>query len=260
MHLKFVFGGVEHSVNTIMKFIKDGNTNFWSEPFFHFSPDIEKDRFYSMSDDEKHQFLTGYFSALYEKNKSLLREKLLKYNSYWLKYEAQIVTALQEAFGINLDNVFNDLVCYTSFCPICPRYLDRNCFNNFYLESERGALGTALHEIIHFVWFYVWHENFRDDYIEYETPHLKWILSEMVVEPIMRDDRLGRINPYYADKSCVYFYFYTMKIDGKSILDTLYKMLKSMPMCDFMKAGYKYCVEHEAEIRKHIEDSENTFR
>ena len=44
MRLKFVFGGVEHSVNTIMEFIKDGNTNFWNEPFFHFYPDIEKDR------------------------------------------------------------------------------------------------------------------------------------------------------------------------------------------------------------------------
>ena len=67
MRLKFVFGGVEHSVNTIMEFIKDGNTNFWNEPFFHFYPDIEKDRFFSMSDDEKHKFLTNYFSALYKK-------------------------------------------------------------------------------------------------------------------------------------------------------------------------------------------------
>ena len=56
MRLKFVFGGVEHSVNTIMEFIKDGNTNFWNEPFFHFYPDIEKDRFFSMSDDENINF------------------------------------------------------------------------------------------------------------------------------------------------------------------------------------------------------------
>lgn len=260
MRLKFVFGGVKHGVNTIMQFTNSCNTSFWREPFFYFYPDFERKQFNLMSDKEKYKFLIGYFSAFYEKNKSILEEKLLKYNSYWQKYQSQITMALQEVFSVDLSGVFNDLVCYTSFSPICPRYLDRNSFDNFYLESEKGALGTALHEIIHFIWFYVWHQNFGDAYSEYETPHLKWILSEMVVEPIMRDDRLGGINPYYADKSCVYSYFYTMKIDGKDILDTLYEMLKSMPMRDFMESSYKYCVEHEAEIRKHIEESENAFK
>lgn len=260
MHLKFVFGGVKHSVDTIMQFAKSCNTNFWREPFFHFYPDIERKKFDAMPDNKKYKYLTDYFSVFCDKNKTLLKEKLLKYNSYWQIYEPQVVTALQEAFGVDLSAVFNDLVCRTSFCPICPRYLDRNSFDNFYLESEKGALGTALHEIIHFIWFYVWHQNFGDNYAEYEAPHLKWILSEMAVEPIMRDDRLGGINPYYSDKSCVYLYFYTMKIDGECILDTLYKMFKSMPMHDFMESGYKYCLRHEAEIRKHIKESENAFK
>ena len=69
----------------------------------------------------------------------------------------------------------------------------------------------------------------------------------------MRDDRLGPINPYYTHQSCVYPYFYTMQIEGKPILDVLYEMLSSMPMPKFMEKSYQLCVEHETEIRRHIE-------
>ncbi len=78
----------------------------------------------------------------------------------------------------------------------------------------------------------------------------------MVVEPIMRDERLGKINPYYMDKSCVYSYFYTMEIDGKLILDTLYEMLCSMSIEEFMEKSYRYCMEHEMEIRRQMQEGE----
>ena len=46
------------------------------------------------------------------------------------------------------------------------------------MNSEKGAIGSAIHEIIHFVWFYVWNQTFADSYEEYETLSLKWILSD----------------------------------------------------------------------------------
>lgn len=136
--------------------------------------------------------------------------------------------------------------------------MESHSFDIFYLNSERGALGLAIHEIIHFVWFYVWNQLFEDSYEEYEIPSLKWILSEMVVEPIMSDERLCSINPYFPREhgGCVYPYFYTMKIEGKPILDTLTDMYHSMTIAEFMKAGYEYCVTHEKEIRQHINEAE----
>lgn len=259
MRLRFVFGGVEYSAETILEFTKEEMTDFWREPFFHFYADVDKDRYNKMSNEDRYIFLMDYFSAFYAKNQSLVEDKLSNYNSYWKDYEPQIVTALQDTFGVDLTDMFNDLVCHTTFCPICPRHLDKNTFDNFYLESEKGALGTAIHEMIHFVWFYVWQQHFGDNPADYETPHLKWILSEMVVEPIMRDNRLGAINPYYTHKSCVYPYFYAMEIEGKPILDTLYEMLVSMPIQKFMEASYQYCIAHEAEIRRQILDSENAL-
>lgn len=212
MKLKFEFGGTEYSAASVLEFTKAEQTEFWRELFFYFYPDVDKELYNKLSNDERLRFLNDYFSSLYLKNESIIADKLYKYNNYWQNYENQITEALQDIFGIDLSDKFNDLVCRTTFNPISPRYLDERAFDNFWLESEKGALGIAIHEIIHFVWFYVWQKHFGDDPIEYETPHLKWILSEMVVEPIMRDERLGSINPYYTDRQCVYPYFYTMSI------------------------------------------------
>lgn len=256
MKLRFAFGGVECSAESILEFTKKEMPAFWREPFFHFYPDVDKEAYDKMSNEDRSKFLNQYFSAFYAEKQSLIEEKLHSYNTYWKCHEPQVVAALEDAFGLDLTDLFNETVCYMTFNPICPRYLDKGIFYNFYLESERGALGTALHELIHFVWFYVWHQHFGDSPEEYETPHLKWILSEMVVEPIMRDERLCAINPYFADKSCVYPYFYTMEIEGKPILETLYQMFSSMPIQQFMEESYRYCQEHEAEIRKHIKDNE----
>lgn len=73
----------------------------------------------------------------------------------------------------------------------------------------------------------------------------------MVVEPIMRDPRLSSINPYFKT-GCVYDYFYTMKIEGKPILDTMNTKYNTLPITTFMEEGYDYCRTHEKEIRMQI--------
>ena len=103
---------------------------------------------------------------------------------------------------------------------------------------------------------------FGDDYDEYERPSLKWILSEMVVESIMKDERLSSINPYFPRENggCVYPYFFDMTVGGEPILDTLDAMYRSRNIEDFMLNSYAYCQEHEAEIREHILKAEGVSR
>ena len=95
---------------------------------------------------------------------------------------------------------------------------------------------------------------FGDSYDEYERPSLKWILSEMVVESVMKDERLCSINPYFPRENggCIYPYFFDMAVAGKPILDTLETMYRNQSIEDFMKNSYAYCQEHETEIREHI--------
>ena len=56
----------------------------------------------------------------------------------------------------------------------------------------------------------------------------------MVVDPIMRsDDRLSRINPYFDD-GCAYKVFYSMTVNGKPILETLYEMYTNLTEVVYM--------------------------
>ena len=99
---------------------------------------------------------------------------------------------------------------------------------------------------------------FGDSYDEYERSSLKWILSEMVVESVMRDTRLSSINPYFPRENggCVYPYFFDLMADGKPILDALDAMYRSQKIEAFMLSSYAYCQKHEAEIREHIRKPE----
>lgn len=256
MNLIYEYSGIMRSIDSIMAFTGEEQTDFWSEPFFYFFPDIDKKRFKTLTNEQRKQYLIDYFLRFEKENKEIIAEKIYKYNERWETYQSQIVDALQEAFGVDLMELFNDMRGYITFNPVCPRYLENNTFDVFYLNSEKGALGLSIHEIIHFVWFHVWNNYFHDSYDEYELPHLKWILSEMVVEPIMRDERLRAINPYFDGGGCVYPYFYTLKIENRPILDILYEMYQSMNMVEFMKKSYELCLKYEALIREHIDTNE----
>lgn len=255
MKLLYTNDNISYSVNTILEFTNDTQTRYWSDCIFNFYPDIDKENFNTLNKDEKMNFLTQYFTEFKDKNNLLFSEKLDTYNEHWLENSEQVINALEDAFQIKLTNLFNDMVGIISFCPICPRYISERRFDVFYQNSKYGALANTLHEIIHFVWFHVWNEKFKDNPSEYETPHLKWILSEMVVDCIMQDSRLKTLHPHF-DKGCVYSYFYTLRIDGRNILETLNQMYTTMDIGKFMEESYAYCILHEKTIRNHIEKNE----
>lgn len=258
MELVYEYNGFLRSVESIMTFTKPGETSFWSDVVFHFF-DLDKEKYNQMGEEERRIYLTDYFGEFEANNRMILEDKVKKYNEKWKICKPQIVAALEDAFEVDLTDQFNSMKAFVTFNPVSPRYLENNSFDIFYLNSEKGAIGVSIHEIIHFVWFYVWNQYFYDNIEEYERPHLKWILSEMVVEPIMRDERLRTINPYFDENAggCVYPYFYTLKIEGESILEILNNMYTSMSMRAFMEASYQFCIVHEAEIRRHIEENEN---
>ena len=258
MDVKFIKPDVNYMVQSIMNFQTEEETDFWTEPLYHFYPMLNKEYAQSLSFVERKKYIETVVRKNYMELEETLNQKQRVYKKHWQQHKSQIVGALSEAFEIDCEPLFNDMECYISMNPISPRFLQEKYFEVFYLNSERGALGTAIHEIIHMVWFYVWNQMFEDNYEEYARPSLKWILSEMVVEPIMRDERLSSINPYFPRENggCVYSYFYDMIVEGQPMLEILNKMYRSQSIKDFMKNSYRYCLEHEDAIRKHIEESE----
>lgn len=261
MRVNFKNPGFEHSIDSIMLFQEEGMTPFWTDALYYFYPEINKAKIDSLPAEEKKEHLIKELKNVWNTLKEELDNKVVLYNEHFEKYHEQIEDALSEAFEIDTRAIFNDLVGNICLNPVGPRFLEERYFDIFHKNSERGALGISIHEIIHFIWFYVWNNHFKDSYSEYDTPSLKWILSEMVVESIMSDERLASINPYYPREngSCVYPYFIDMIIQSEPILDTLMQMYKENSITDYMEKAYQYVLDNEEAIRKHIAENEKEF-
>ncbi|MBQ2794874.1 MAG: hypothetical protein IJF04_02505 [Oscillospiraceae bacterium] len=261
MNITYKNPGYEYSIESIMLFQTDEQTPFWSDSVLYFYPQIDKTELEKRNFEEKKEYIYKVLEEVYGNIKDELESKIIRYNEHFQNYRSQIEDALSEAFELDSGLLFNDLTGNITMNPVCPRFLQEKYFDVFYLNSERGALGLSIHEVIHYFWFYVWNKHFGDSYEEYETPSLKWILSEMVVEAIMSDERLSLINPYFPreDGGCVYPYFFDMIINGKPVLDKISELYKNNSITDFMEASYAYCLENENEIRNHIEEAEKEF-
>ena len=257
MNVTFVNPGVDYMISRIMEFQAEGESAFWSDPLFHFFPKLDKAHADSLPFSKRREYIEHTLRAIYTEIEETINKKVFMYSQYWDVCKLQISAALSDAFGVDCSSLFNDLQCNVTMNPIEPRFLKEHRFDVFYLNSERGAIGESIHEIIHFIWFYVWNQLFGDDYDEYERPSLKWILSEMVVESVMKEERLSSINPYFPRENggCIYPCFFDMKVDNVLILDTLDTMYKSQSIENFMRNSFAYCKEHETEIREHMKSN-----
>lgn len=260
MNVQFVNLDLSYSIDSILLFQADDTAPFWCEPILYFYPRIDAQKFRRMDINERKEYLSGIFTEIYNELEPELNYKVVLYNDYFAICRRQIEDALSEAFEIDTRNLFNDITGCITLNPVCPRFLNEHRFDIFYMNSERGAVGITIHELIHFIWFYVWNRHFSDCYDEYERPSMKWILSEMVVESMMRDERLSTINPYFPRENggCVYPYFQNMTIDGVPVLNTIESLYRTNRMTDFMEAAYGYCLEHENAIRTHIAHDEKS--
>ena len=259
MNVTFRNAGFDYSVESILLFQTEETASYWSDSLRYFYPEINQN-IQAWKEREKEDYLRTSLRKIWDRVLPEIEAKECRYHEHFQKYRNQIEDALSDAFELDSRTMFNELLANITLNPICPRFLREEKFDLFYMNSERGALGITLHEVIHYFWFFVWNRHFQDSYDEYETPSLQWILSEMVVESIMSDKRLSTINPYYPreEGACVYRYFLDMKIEGKLILDTLMELHENHSITAYMEAAYDYCKRHEAEIRQHIRQSENS--
>lgn len=252
MKLLYKDPGYKYSVESISEFIKQDE--FWSEPIFHFFPELLKFKgSFDKSSDNKDivKEISGTVFELYRSREKEIQSKVISYQENWNRYERLINERFSSIFQFDTSDIFNDLVCNITLDPISPRYLREHVFDVFYMNSDEGSMGSALHEIVHYLWFYLWNKKYKDSYEQYEAPSLIWILSEAVVEQILSDEEFNKINPYHESGNA-YPYFYNMIVTGRLLYDYLNEIYKNNSMDKFMDESYQFIVENEKEIRSQM--------
>ncbi|MBB6696626.1 hypothetical protein [Clostridium algidicarnis] len=244
MKVKFEVADFSYIMNSIKEFLLYEPETFL-DMITYFYKDIDESVFISLDKTDQVEYIEKRLLDNYNSNELVLLEKKNSYQKCWDFYEEEIQQGFEEVFDIDLKDKFNNMVAYISLNPVMPRYLETNTFDIFYINSDKEAVGCALHEITHFIWFNIWQSYFHDNPEEYETPHLKWILSEMAIDPILNEKRLAYLNPY---EQKAYDCFYSIEIDGKPAMDCLREIYENNSILDFMKKGYEFCLVHRDKI------------
>lgn len=233
---------------------EDGQTPYWRDWLYRVYPSLDKEKILSLPWLEREKFLKKELSQIYHQILPQLEKQAKHWNQIFESYQDQLTKAYSLAFEVNAKNILNDMFACPNLNPVSPRYLDQHSFFLFYRMDDDVMMRTTLHEIMHFFWFYKWQEYFHDSPKEYDTPHLKWVYSEMVTDTFARFSSLQK---FYKNYPAAYDYFYTLKIDGENILDYLGKIYQSDGIRGLFQTGFDFIKMHENQIRQHIQKSEN---
>ena len=117
MEVTFVNPGVDYMIQGIMEFQTEDESAFWSEPLYHFYPQLDKAYATSLPFAERKSYIERTMQTVYDELEGTINEKVALYARHWNTCKAQITAALSDAFDVDCERLFNDLLCNLSMNP-----------------------------------------------------------------------------------------------------------------------------------------------
>lgn len=235
---------------------KDGTPIWWQKKLFQAYPDLDYEYALSLPESNRFEYISEQMKIQAEKRKSVVDNSIKIFSDKWSEISDKLNDVYSNAFDNDCNNILNDMVANVGLNPICPRDIQNHSFDIYHYFDSQYAITTALHEITHFVWFYFWQKHFQDNSTEYDFPNIKWLLSEIVVETIIRNSEINNLikQPQYI----AYSYFYDMTINGELLFDIMKKMyLNRTDIYDFMEKSFNWIKNNESELREKIAIAES---
>ena len=255
MQLTWKQKAIEDDLEFILFLQQDNKPDWWSKRLFEAFPTLNYEYTRKLPESERLKYIRKEMKKLAVLHSDDIQNSIKMFQTNWTPVEKKLNQAYSSTFGVDCTKILNDMVGFVGLDPVCPRNVQEHTFDVFYRFDPEYAVSTALHEITHFVWFCIWHEHFKDNPDEYDSPNLKWVLSEIVVETIIRNSEIG--NLIKQPKYIAYSYFYDMTINGNLLFDTMKKLyFERKDIYDFMEKAYNFIQQNEPELRKKIDKAE----
>jgi len=248
----------EKDIDFILFHQKDGTPVWWHKKLFEVYPDLDYDYCWNsgIAEEERFNYITEQMKIQAQKRSDDIAKSIYMFEKAWENVSDKLNNAYSNAFDNDCSDILNDMVAEISLNPICPRDIETHTFDICHYFDPQYAITTALHEITHFAWFYFWNKHFNDNPSEYDFPNIKWLLSEIVVETIIRNSDINDL--IEQPKYIAYSYFYDMTIKDELIFDTMKKFyLNRKDIYDFMEKSYNFIQSNEPELRKKINEAES---
>ena len=245
----------ERDLDFILFHQKDGTTVWWQKQLFKAYPDLNYEYAISLPEEKRFEYITEQMKIQAGKRKPIIANSINVFSTEWKKIADKLNSAYSSAFDNDCSGILDDMVAEVGLNPICPRDIKTHTFDIYHYFDPTYAMTTALHEITHFAWFYFWNKHFNDNPSEYDFPNIKWLLSEIVVETIIRNSDINDL--IEQPKYIAYSYFYDMTIKGELIFDTMKKFyLNRKDIYDFMEKSFNFVQQNEPELREKIAEAE----
>ena len=152
----------EDTINSILHFQTDDSSLYWRETLFQVYPSLDKSKGLDAVWDARKEYLCEQLRLLYLQVENDLTVKAKIFNQYWLEKKDEVTEVFSKVFQIDCENILDDMTAQISLNPICPRDIHCHFFTVFYRYGKEQFLMTAIHEMVHFVWFLIWHKHFKD--------------------------------------------------------------------------------------------------
>ena len=99
MKIKYRNPGDKYSTDSIIEFMREGE--FWTEPIFHFYPDLMKHEKTFIKDSHREEKLRQEILNIYENRKVEIEAKVLSYQEAWDLHEMMINESFSNIFQLN---------------------------------------------------------------------------------------------------------------------------------------------------------------
>lgn len=213
---------LEDNINFVKEILndKDGilDTHTYTINLFPELQEISLDSPQEIIDKKISEIVTKYYN-----NYDKFEDDINRYSNVWEKYNDSFFDKLTNYLNTSWPVEHNIIHVTVGIIPVCPRYLDNSSFSVHVGISNDQLIETCAHELCHFLWFKKWKELYPNSNPEdFESPHIIWEYSEMVVDPILNSKIMTSVlkrNSRYSYDS-----FYEIYDEKEKMMDKLFNI------------------------------------
>lgn len=220
---KFEIISIDDEVEIVTEILYDAivNNSQFSSILYQKYPKLIDSIDISMDIHQVRENVSIAISESYQDNIETIIQKIAQFEKNWETVKDKLLNKLV----VDMDSSFrvgSVITVKVGNAPLCPRWIEELSFyvpsyiNNFNLIS--------LHECCHFLFFYKYELLFgKCKKEEYDYPSDLWLLSEILIDPILNNDFYTNI---IGEEIKSYDYLYDIMVDDKNLIEYVREILR----------------------------------
>ncbi len=219
---KFEIASLEDEVELITEILYDAivNNSQFSSMLYQKYPKLINSININMDIHQVKENVSAAISESYQDNIEDILQKIAQFEKNWKIVGNNLLNKLVEDMDSSFE-VGSVITVKIGNAPLCPRWIEEL---SFYVPSYINNFNLiAIHECCHFLFFSKYELLFgKCKKEEYDYPSDLWLLSEILIDPILNNDFYTNI---IGEEIKSYDYLYDIMVDDKNLIECVREIL-----------------------------------